>query len=145
MRRCEIRYNNSTRMDNFIFNQAFFETIFMSGRMCDTISHISALCQSTLCNFCAAQYTIIHYFKAEISFKMVPKIENHSFLGGNLWTVAISTDFMSVRMCEMISHISTLCQSTLCNILVGCNKPSSIILKQKCHLKCVIVRKSLPL
>ena len=35
---------------------------------------------------------------------MVQKQKNAVFMRGNLWTVAVSTDFMSARMCEMISH-----------------------------------------
>ena len=63
---------------------------------------------------------------------MVQKIENHSFREGK----SMDGCQFSVRMCEkMISIISTLWQLTLCNVLVGHDTPSSIILKQKYHLK----------
>ena len=70
-----------------------------------------------------SQYTFIHYFKAEISFKMVQKIENHSFREGK----SMDGYHFSVRMCEMISHISTLWRSNLWNVLIGHNTPSSTI------------------
>ena len=58
---------------------------------------------------------------------MVQKQKITVFVCGNLWTVAISTDFMSARMWEMISHILILWQPTMCYVLVGHNTPSSII------------------
>ena len=41
----------------------------------------------------------------------------------------------SIKMCEMISHISSLWQSTQWKVLVGHNTPSTIILKQKYNLQ----------
>ena len=94
------------------------------------ISHISTFWQSNLWNVLVGCNTLSSIILKQKYYLKWSKNKKAQFSCGEIYGC-----HFSVRMCEIISHISTLRQSNLWNVLVGCNTPSSIILKQKYYLK----------
>ena len=105
----------------------------------EIISQILISCQSTTCNVllrCNTSSSIILKQKYYLRWSKNRKMQfSCGEIYGRLLFLLISCLQECVRWSLIISHISTLWQSTQWNVLVGYNTPSSIILKQKYNLK----------